>query len=333
MMKAAFFGNSMPNIDRVYAFGRKEKVAELFDVYPTVINAENIDQEIASLADIEYIFCTWGMFNLEEKYLDQLPKLKAVFYAAGSVKHFAEAFLKRGILVISAADANGEFVACYAASQIQLAATGFFHNLRVDCYNARAFHGKRNESYTGLFAIRVGLIGAGMIGRRTIEKLRLPDIEICVYDPFLSEEEAKALNVTKVSLEEMFATCQVVSNHAPNIPSTYGMLKPEHFESMLPMSTFINTGRGRTIDEEGMLQVLKKRTDIVAILDVTYPEPPAEDSLIFHLPNVYHTSHIAGALGREVVHMADLCLDEAHRLLNGEPLQYNVTLERLPFLA
>ena len=330
-MKAAFFGNNAANLNRVYAFGRKEQVEALFDVYPTPITGENFFEHAENLVDLDFIFSTWGMPVLTDEQIEKMPQLKAVFYAAGTVKAFAEPFLKKGIQVISAADANGEFVADYAASQIQLAATGFFHNLRVGPYNARAFQG-RND-YTGLFAIRVGLIGAGLIGRRTIEKMRLPGIEICVYDPYLSEEEAEKLQVTKVSLEEMFESCQVVSNHAPNIPETYGMLKPCHFEKMLPMSTFINTGRGRTVEEEGMLDVLEKRTDIVAILDVTYPEPPEENSRIYKLQNVYHTSHIAGSLGREVVRMADLCIDEAKRFLNGEDLKYSVSLEKLAIMA
>ena len=330
-MKAAFFVNNESTMERVYAFGRKEQVEALFEIYPHRITQDNFAEHAEALSDLDFIFSTWGMPVLTEADIEKMPRLKAVFYAAGTVKYFAEPFLKKGIPVISAADANGEFVADYAASQIQLAATGFFHNLRVGPYNARAFH-NRND-YTGLFAIRVGLIGAGLIGRRTIEKMRLPGIEICVYDPYLSEEEAEKLQVTKVSLEEIFSTCQVVSNHAPNIPSTYGMLRPCHFESMLPMSTFINTGRGRTVEEEGMLDVLEKRTDIVALLDVTYPEPPDENSRIFKLQNVYHTSHIAGSLGREVVHMADLCIEEAHRFLRGEPLQYSVSLEKLAIMA
>lgn len=330
-MKAAYFCNSAQNLARVYALGRKEKVGNLFDVYETTITSENIGEHIGALHDLDVIFSTWGMFPVEEKYLDQMPHLKAVFYAAGTVKGFAEPFLTRGIQVISAADANGEFVADYAASQIQLAAMGFFHNLRVDCFNARAFH--QGVPCTGLFGIRVGLIGAGLIGRRTIEKLRLPEIEICVYDPYLSKEEEEKLQVTKLSLEEIFATCQVVSNHAPNIPETENMLKKDHFLSMLPGSTFINTGRGHTVDEPAMIEALKDRPDVVALLDVTYPEPPAEDSPLFRMKNIYHTSHIAGSKGNEVVHMADLCLKEAQKFLNGEPLQYSVSLEKLKIMA
>ena len=330
-MKAAFFCDNRERFPLVYGKGRKEQVEKLFSTYGTVITSENLPREIDALRDIDCIFSTWGMLPLSDETLDKMPRLKAVFYAAGSVKYFAEPFLRRGIQVVTAAEANGEFVADYAASQIQLAAKGFFHNLRVDGYNARLTH--PDLRYTGLYDIRVGIIGAGLIGRRVMEKMKLPGIEICVYDPYLSPEEAERLGVKKCTLEEMFSTCQVVSNHAPNIPETEHMIRGEHFESMLPFAAFINTGRGLTVDEEAMLAVLARRKDVVALLDVTYPEPPAEDSLLLHLPNVFHTSHIAGSKGNEVVSMADLCLIEARRFLNGEPMQHTVSLEKLKIMA
>lgn len=332
-MKAAFFCEWASNIDRVYASGRYQQVAALFDLHPTLVTQENLDSQLPLLGDLNVIFSTWGMFPLTEEQLDQLPNLKAVFYAAGTVKGFAEPYLRRGIQVVSAADANGEFVADYAAAQIQLAAKGYFHQLRVGGFNARAFHEAQHLSHPGIFGIRIGLIGAGLIGRRTIAKLRLPGLSLCVYDPYLSQEAAQQLGVESVSLEELFSTCQVVSNHAPNTAETQGMLKKKHFLSMPPASSFVNTGRGQTVDEPGMIEALIQRPDIVALLDVTYPEPPAEDSPLYRMANVYYTPHIAGALGNEVVHMANLCLEEAQRFLQGQPLRHAVSLERLKIMA
>lgn len=330
-MKAAFFCADPDKISYVYKFGCREQAAELFELYDTIITPENIAEEIDAIRDIDCIFSTWGMFTPEEKYLDQLTRLKIVFYAAGTVKYFAVPFLRRGIQVISAARANNEFVADFSASQIQLAAKGFFHNLRVNDFSARAFHGR--FQYTGFYEINVGLIGAGSIGRMVIERLKLPRIHVCVYDPYLSEEKARELGVRKCSLEELFSTCLVVSNHAPNTPETEKMLTEAHFAAMLPHAVFINTGRGATVDEEGLIRVLKERTDLVAVLDVTWPEPPDENSPLLHMNNIYHTSHIAGSQGNEVAFMAELCLEEARRFLKGEAPRYAVTLDMLATMA
>jgi len=98
-------------------------------------------------------------------------------------------------------------------------------------------------------------------------------------------------------------------------------------------STFINTGRGATVDEPGMIEALEARGDITALLDVAQQEPPAEDSPLYQLNNVWLSPHIAGSIGREVVRMADFVLDEFEKELNGEALLYEVMLEHLPTMA
>jgi phosphoglycerate dehydrogenase-like enzyme len=169
MKKTAFMCNSPGSIDRVYADERKEKVREISDLYPTVITAENFQEHVEALKELEAVFSTWGMFKLSEEQLDLLPSLKAVFYAAGSVKGFAEPFLKRGIIVVSAWGANGVPVAEFALAQILLSNKGYFRNIRA-CVSLAA----RREAFRGPgnFGEVVALLGAGMIGRIVIELLK-----------------------------------------------------------------------------------------------------------------------------------------------------------------
>ena len=87
---------------------------------------------------------------------------------------------------------------------------------------------------------------------------------------------------------------------------------------------FINTGRGRQINEAEFCEVLKARPDLTALLDVTWPEPPAEDSPLYRLPNVFLSPHIAGSLNDEWIRMADYMVAEFERYLAGEPFQHEV---------
>ena len=105
MKRTAFICNNPATIDRVYAKGRKEKIGEISGLYPTVITAEKFQQHADALRDLEAVFSTWGMPRLTQEQLDQLPALKAVFNAAGSVKGFAEPLLRRRIVVVSGWDA------------------------------------------------------------------------------------------------------------------------------------------------------------------------------------------------------------------------------------
>ena len=107
------------------------------------------------------------------------------------------------------------------------------------------------------------------------------------------------------------------------------MLGGALFERMRAGATFINTGRGAQVVEDELIAVLEARPDLTALLDVTWPEPPAPDSKLWSLPNVVISPHIGGTIGDEVVRLADCAIDEFERWQAGEPLRYRVTREVL----
>ncbi|MBW3636563.1 MAG: hydroxyacid dehydrogenase [Armatimonadetes bacterium] len=329
MTKAAFFGPT-EQIERVYAQGRREILESRADFYPHLVTEDNFEGHAPQLGDLEVIFSTWGMPALSPSQVAQLPRLGAVFYAAGSVQSFARPFLERGIGVVSGWAANGVPVAEWTLAQILLANKGYFRNER----EFRAARSKKEASRgRGNFGATVSLLGAGAIGRLVVELLGPFHLQICVFDPFLSDENAVALGIKKVTLEEAFARGAVVSNHLANLPATVGMLTGTHFAAMRPHATFINTGRGATVREAEMIGVLKRRRDLTALLDVTYPEPPRLNSPLWKMENVFLTSHIAGSIGDEVVRMADYMIEEFEAWQAGKPLRYGVSLEMLETMA
>ena len=85
--------------------------------------------------------------------------------------------------------------------------------------------------------------------------------------------------------------------------------------------------------EEDLLEVLEQRPDLTALLDVTFPEPPAAGSRFYTLPNIQLSSHIAGSLNDELVRMADYVLGEFARWQRGEELLYSVSLDMLETMA
>ncbi|WP_309719876.1 hydroxyacid dehydrogenase, partial [Armatimonas sp.] len=258
------------NIERVYGKERQERLG-----YPRVVAPAQLDTLLPELAETEVIFSTWGMPCLTEAQLDALPKLRAVFYAAGSVQGFARPLLERGITVVSAWLANGVPVAEFTLAQILLSAKGYFRN--VDEYRATQNY-RGSARGPGCYGETVALLGAGAVGREVIQHLKPFSLHILVFDPFLSEDAARALGVEKVGLDEAFARGIVVSNHLANNPQTAQMLKATHFAQLRSGATFINTGRGLTVVESELADVLRARLDLTALLDVTWPEPVPPDS-------------------------------------------------------
>lgn len=337
MTKAVFFnsqasGDQCQVIDYVYGKGRRERLAGMADLYPAVVNKKVLEERAGQLAGIEVIFSTWGMPELTAGDLSRLPKLRAVFYAAGSVKGFARPLLERGITVCSAWGANAVSVAEFCLGQILLACKGYFHNV----HDSRTPMPQRQEKrFTGhgAYGEKIALIGAGQIGRLMIKLLKPFQLEILVVDPFLSDAEARELQVRKVTLEEAFRQAYVVSNHLPNLPHLKHVLGEKLFASMRDHATFINTGRGAQVNEAELIEVLKNRADLMVLLDVTDPEPVPPNSEFYCLPNVRLTGHMAGAHDDEVLRMADYMIEEFSRWQKGEPLRHAITLEMLDRLA
>ncbi|MBR4185602.1 MAG: hydroxyacid dehydrogenase [Clostridia bacterium] len=333
MKQAAFIG-TVRNFD-VYTPALVEKLkGELEFPVPEVLTKANLVQYEKQTQGIEYLFSTWGMLALTSAEIDRFfPALKAVFYAAGSVQGFARPFIEKGIAVFSSWAANGVPVAEYTVAQIVLANKGFF-TLMHKPGSGPDWKRSKGDGLTGNYETTVGIIGAGMIGKMVINRLKTFDkIEILVFDPFLPDETAAELGVRKVPLTELFERCSVISNHLANNAQTKGMLNKDCFDRMSPTAVFINTGRGAQVVEDDLIAALKAEPGRLALLDVTFPEPPLPDSQLYKLPNVILTPHIAGSLHNEIHRMAEYAVAEYEAFDKGLPTKYSVTLKMLETMA
>jgi hypothetical protein len=122
----------------------------------------------------------------------------------GTVKEMVTpACFERGIRVITAAEANAIPVVEYTLAAILLANKHAFEIREI--YRRERRYGLWHHTTPGIGNLnkRVGIVGASRIGRRLIEALRPFDFSLCVYDPYLSEEEAARLGVEKAELDAL----------------------------------------------------------------------------------------------------------------------------------
>lgn len=315
----------------IYLCEREGKIRRIFGTQEPIYTKADILKNSAQFQNTEYIFSTWGMPAFtEEEIREYLPSLKAVFYGAGTVQKFARPFLNCGVKIFSAWAANAIPVAEFTVAQIILANKGFFKSMRfTDKVSAR----KETAQYPGNYDVKIGIIGAGMIGKLVIDRLKDYHFQVLVSSTSMTEEKAKELGVTKASIETIFAECSVISNHLADNEQTKGMLNGKLFEKMQPYATFINTGRGAQVVEQDLINTLKSRPDIMALLDVTFPEPPEEGSELYALTNCILTPHIAGSEGNEVRRMGEYMEAEYQNFIQNRPCKYEVTLEMLEKMA
>ena len=331
-MKIALFGANENRFLHVYTEEVLKKLRTYGELSP-IISRKNIEENKEFLSDCEVAFSTWGMVSFTEEEIEKyMPKLKAVFYSAGTVQYFARPFLKKGIKVFSAFAANAVPVAEYTFAQISLATKGFFQaskSYRLLPLRAR----KISNASTGNFGCKVGLVGLGAIGKEVARKLNALDVEIFAYDPFVSEEAAKELNVKLTSLENIFEECDVISNHLANKAELKNIFNYKLFKRMKKYSTFINTGRGAQVNEFSLALSLFLHPSRTFVGDVIKNELFPYASPLLYCHNAIITPHIAGSTGNEPQRMAYYMMEEMEKFLKGEETQYEITPEILEKMA
>jgi phosphoglycerate dehydrogenase-like enzyme len=275
------------------------------------------DRADALLAEVEVIVGHWGCPTLTSDVLARAPRLRMLAYAAGTVKwQVTDAVWERGLLVTSAAAANALPVAEYTLAMILLANKGvllFRERMRDPAANVPVALQR-----VGNAGKRVGIVGASYVGRRVIELLEPYDLDIALYDPYVDEAAAKTLGVELVGdLDEMCASVDVLSLHAPDVPATRDMIGATQLGRLRDGATFINTARPALVDQNALLDELRTGR-IAAILDVTEPEPLPAGHELLSLPNAFVTPHVAGSIGAEVVRMSELAIQEVERYARGK---------------
>jgi len=138
-----------------------------------------------------------------------------------------------------------------------------------------------------------GLVSFGNIAKRVAELMKVFGMKVMAFDPFLDKDVFKEYGVQEAeSLEELFASCNIISLHTPLTPKTEGMIDINLFKRMPRGSILINTSRGGIIKEDDLYSALKEGVLDSAGVDVIIDEAEFESSL-YELDNVIITPHVA----------------------------------------
>ena len=310
-----------------------QKTIDLFENYGEVSwnttdgNEISVIKEVIKYADVAVT--SWGTPKLTAEILDCAPNLKLILHAAGSVKPFiTDEIYARGIRVISSA----RILSCGVSET----ALGFTLSAAKNFYelNAMTHSGAWDiPRVTEMFDITIGIIGFGFAGRHYAELLRNFEVDVIASDPGVSAEEMAKVGATKVEMAEVFAKSDILSIHAPELPSTYHIVNEESIATMKDGAILINTARGSLVDEKALANALLNGKLKYACIDVTDPEPPAVDNPLRKLSNCILTPHIAGQANNGLRRIGLNCYRQMLRFVDGEPMDGEVTKEMLATIA
>lgn len=282
--------------------------------------------------DVEIILATWGMPRLDGDLLERLPSLRMVAYGAGTVKGFVTADLfASGVVVTHAATVLAQSVGEWC---LMVALAG---QRRLMPFHEEMRRGGWKQAHVGhghqLTGKRVGLVAMSQTARAFRPLLAPFHCEVGVYDPYLTEDGASALGVTRfASLHDLCGWADILSNHVPKTPETEGLIGATHLARLRDGALLINSARAGAIDQVAMIRELQSGR-IGAALDVYPVEPAPPDDPLRQLPNVIVTPHVAGATWENRAQLGSTMVDEIERFVTGKPLRFTVSADRLATMA
>ncbi|MHC4401256.1 MAG: C-terminal binding protein [Planctomycetota bacterium] len=177
---------------------------------------------------------------------------------------------------------------------------------------------------------KLGIIGCGRIGSKTLEKTRHFGFEeILVCDPYLSEERLEELGITTVSLERVFREADYITIHTPLTDETRHMVNRQTLSLMKPTAYVVNTSRGPMVDHEALAEALREKRIAGAGIDVYDTEPPEDTYPLLDLENAVLTPHLAWYSEDAGWKIREDIVEDVDRALAGKPPRWCVNEEVL----
>ena len=177
---------------------------------------------------------------------------------------------------------------------------------------------KAQKPMGSIYGQTLGIIGCGAIGRMVARKAQCFGLKVLGYDPYVEKWLAKENGITLVKLAEVLKQSDYVSAHPDLNETSFHMMDEKAFEQMKPSAYFINTSRGKIVDEMALVKALEEKRIAGAGLDVYEKEPVPKDNPLIKMDNVIMLPHSASysdyAFSIAPVNIAQ----EAGRILSGK---------------
>lgn len=256
-----------------------------------VVEAADAASLAAQLKNADLVVNGWG--RMDQAFIRQLDRCRAILQpSTGYDSIDAEAATEYGVVVINLPIQCLEEVANHAIAFVLAL------NRKLSAGQRHALAGQWNPR--GMLPIgpltgeTFGLLGFGNIARETGKRAQAFNLNVIACDPFVDPALARSTNVELVSQDDLLRRSDYVSCHIPLNPHTHHSLSEPQFRLMKPTAIFVNTARGRVVDEPALIRALQEGWIAAAGLDVLEQEPPDVNNPLLHLDNVIVTPHVAG---------------------------------------
>ena len=240
----------------------------------------------AALADVDAILVR-SATKITRESLAGGTRLKVIGRAGVGVDTIdVDAATERGVAVMNAPAGNtisAAELACALLLTLIRKVAAADRSMKAGEWDRTSFGG------TELYRKTLGLIGAGRVGGEVARRARAFGMRVMAYDPFLSADAARQLEIELGSLDDVLAAADVISLHVPLIDSTRGLIGAAQLRQLRRGAVVINAARGGVLDEAALVEALSSGHLGGAALDVFDQEPLPADHPLRKLPNIVLT--------------------------------------------
>jgi D-3-phosphoglycerate dehydrogenase / 2-oxoglutarate reductase len=174
----------------------------------------------------------------------------------------------------------------------------------------------------------LGVIGLGNVGSEVARRSQAFNMKILAYDPMVSEEFAKNLDIQLAPLEKIFKEADFITLHIPLNEATKGIIGPKEFAMMKPSVRIINCARGGLIDEQELYDAVESGKIAGAAVDV-FSKEPATDNILLKSDKIIVTPHLGASTAEAQVGVAIDAAEQVLAVLRGEPAKYAINAPQI----
>jgi phosphoglycerate dehydrogenase-like enzyme len=253
--------------------------------------------------------------------IELAPKLRFIqSISSGTDQYDKTALAARGIRLASAAGVNAQAVAEHAISLI-LAMARRLPEARDNQARRhwRGMIGDLSQREDELGGKTLLIIGLGRIGGRLARLAKAFDMRVIGFRRDVAAGAGGADAVFELGhLGRFLVEADFVALTCPLTPETSGLIDWETLELMKPSAFLVNVARGGCVDEAALIDALRTGRIAGAALDCADPEPPAADSPLWRMPNVFLTPHTGGETTRYEANVIEILMENLNQLWRGE---------------
>jgi len=264
-----------------------------------------------------------------------LPNLKLITTLSTGYDHIdLAAAAARGIPVTSVPGYGENTVAEFAFTLILALSRKIFATRD----RIRLEHKFTNDGLTGfdLAGKTIGVIGTGHIGKHAIRMAEGFNMKVITYDVHHDDAYAKEMGFTYLSLEDLLAQSDIITIHAPYLPSTHHLINAGNVHLIKKGAYLINTARGAIVETAALIAALKDGTLAGAGMDVLEEEAEMKagdmdvDAELIAMPNVIVTPHNAFNTREAFLRILDTTIDNIVAFVGGTPINVVTSPESQP---